>query len=209
MLVLIIILAILCLLFLLTLFNIYVNASFDNELTLTIRAAFLKFQILPAKPKKKSKGEKKSSKKEKTDEKPKKDSSSAMSFLREKGISGILEIIRRIADLAKSTLKELFSHFIIEKLDIDLTIAGDDAADTAVKYGKYCAALYPALKIILETVRCDEYNVRIEPDFSDDPRSAARAVLKGKIRIIFLLKLIITKAYSAVRLYLTAKSHKK
>lgn len=52
-------------------------------------------------------------------------------------------------------------------MSLSISVAGDDAADTAIKYGKYCAVVYPAVGTIVRVVKCKGYGVDINPNFSE------------------------------------------
>ena len=105
-----IILGILLLLFLLTLFNVWVLASYNEELKLFIKVAFVKIQLVPPKPKKEKKKKKpKKPKKKGTPDKKKPEKEKSFSikdYVKQKGVSGILNIIKRISDFAVGTLND-------------------------------------------------------------------------------------------------------
>lgn len=206
-----IILGILLLLFLITLLNVWVFASYNEELRLFIKIAFIKLQLVPPKPeKKKKKHKKKQNKKEPNKEKPEKEKSfSIKDYVKEKGISGILNIVKRVADLAVGALKDLLSKATVTKLSLRIRVAGENAADSAIKYGGVCAALYPALKVIAEVVTIEDYNIDVEPDFSDKPKNSAKGEVVAKIRIISILKVVFKRGLQALRLLLKAKPKHK
>lgn len=86
----------------------------------------------------KPKKEKKKKKKNDSEKKVKKEK-------KKKSFSEILELIGKLKEaLEKSAsgLKLLFSRFKIDKIRIEAVCAGEDAADTAMKYGILCSALY-------------------------------------------------------------------
>ena len=55
--------------------------------------------------------------------------------------------------------------FYIRKLWLRINVADGDAANTAVKYGKVCAGVYPSLGYILDTVHSKNCSIKINPDF--------------------------------------------
>ncbi len=207
-----IILGILLLLFLITLFNVYVHADYDNELSLFIKIAFVKISILPSKPKKEKpakKPEKKKEKKKKSGEKSKKkEPNKVFSYVKQKGISGIVNIVKRISSLAVGVLKDFFSHLVIDELYVDLRVAGDTAEDAAVKYGRICSVFFPALRLIIEIVKVKHYDVSVNPDFTENAEDTAKAKVVARIRILALLKIVFTRAFSALRLFIKAKPKK-
>ena len=102
--------------------------------------------------------EKKPKKKNKTLERIK-------SLWEERGLEGITELIKEIAKIAGGLLSCVFKHILFKKLDLFITVAFEDAADTATKYGYACAGIYPAMAIILRVFKYKDYNVIIVPDF--------------------------------------------
>ena len=212
-----IILGILLFLFLLTLFNIYVYVIYDNELFLTVKVAFIKIKILPPEEKKKKaekkpkkeKKKKKKKKKKKSDKKPEKEKPNKLSaYFKQKGVSGILNIVKRVSKLAVGVLKDLFKKITVEKLKVEIKIAGETAEDTAVHYGEVCSVFFPALRLITEIVKVKIYDVNVTPDFTDGAKSDAKADVTAKIRILSLLKIVFSRAIEILRLYLKARPKK-
>ncbi len=209
-----IILGILLFLFLITLFNVYIYADYDNELFLDLKIAFIKIKLIPSKPKK-EKPEKKKKKKKKPEsekskgKKEKEKGFSLKDYVKQKGVSGILNIVKRISTLAVDTLKDLFSKITVNELTVNLSIAAETAEETAVNYGRVCAVFFPALKLITDIVTVKHYNVNVNPDFTDGAKSSAMAKVIAKVRILSLLKIGITRAFTALRIYLKAKPKKK
>ncbi|NCC86962.1 MAG: DUF2953 domain-containing protein [Clostridia bacterium] len=81
------------------------------------------------------------------------------------GFGGTIEILQYIASKTKVMFTKVLKHIVIKELFVDLTVAGNDAADTAMNYGKTCAAVFPALGTICTNMKVREYNVDINPDF--------------------------------------------
>ncbi len=204
MLVLYIILSILLCLFLLTLFNVYIYAEYKDELSVWIKIAFFKLQLIPQKPKKKKKKHKKKKVKEKKKE-PEKQENVLKNFIKEKGLSGIINILKQIATLATETLKDLFKRVTIVSLKLNIQIAGEDAADTAIKYGYCCSVIFPAVSAILSVVKYKERNIQVVPDFSDDPETRIDGKLVARIRICSLLWFAVTKIGKILKLLINYK----
>ncbi|MCH5304430.1 MAG: DUF2953 domain-containing protein [Ruminococcus sp.] len=209
-----IILGVLLILFFLTLFNIYIYADYNEQLFLSLKIAFINIQLLPEKEKKKKKKtpekkQKPKTKKKEPEKKKKEKSFDLKQYVKQKGISGILNIVKRVAKLAVGTLRDLFSHITVTELMIDIKVAGKDAGDSAVKYGQVCTVLFPSLKLITDIVKVNDYNVNVNPDFSNEPKNSAKAKVTAKIRIISILKIVFSKAFAVLRLYLKAKPKKR
>lgn len=87
-------------------------------------------------------------------------------FWKKGRLEAIITAFKRIAELVSGLLKPIFQSLRIRTLNIDIAAASDNAADTAVNYGKLCAGIYPALAVILNVVKYDDYNINIRPDFN-------------------------------------------
>ena len=188
MIVLYVILGILLFLFLLTLLNIHITAIYHNELRLWVRIAFVKLK--------------------KPEEEPKKKSFDFKAFVKEKGVSGIINIVKEIAKLAGGTVSDVLFAFTVTRLKLDIKVAGSDAADSAIKYGRVCAALFPSLQLIMTVVKVKKYDVNVNPDFSDEPKNSADAEVFAKIRIISILRIGIKRGLQALKLFIKAKPKK-
>ena len=202
-----IVLGVLLVLFLPMLLNVVIYFTYDGESHLSLRIAFVKLRLVPPKPEKK----KKQTKKKKTQKKPKekkpgdtkeKKPSTVKKLYKEKGLTGILNIVQSLSQLAVGTFKDVFAALKVRRLTFNIRIAGKDAADTAVKYGYVCSAVFPAMSVILHNVRVRRYNVRVEPDFSDNPSTKIDVDAVVKIRIIRILKILIVRAVQALKIYI-------
>jgi ribosomal protein S25 len=145
---------------------ITLRASYKEEFWCAVYIGFVKLQLVPAKPKKEKKKKKAKKQTQKT-EQPKKATEKKPSLIKKYGIEWLLNLIKKVAELAVSALQDFFSHILVKKLSLSISVAGDDAADTAIKYGKYCAVIYPAVGTIVRVVKCKGYGVDINPNFSE------------------------------------------
>ncbi len=167
-------------------------AQYTDSLTLKLEVLFLTFTLVPTKnkPKKQKKKipKKKKEPSKKTDKKEKKPS-----YLKKlsgkKGLSGLLSMLTETVKLIGSTAKGIYSNIVIEKLDLNITIVGDDAADTALKYGKLCGVFYSGISVVCDNVKkVDDYNIDIKPDFDDEAKGKVFADTKFYIRVFYVLK---------------------
>ena len=117
----------------------------------------------PEKKKKKPSGEKKKEKKEK------KSASHVWQkradALKAKGASGIIDWLRDVARWALGSTKRLLRAITVRRFDMRMRVVGDDAADTALACGRWCAVIYPLLGTLMCAIRTRRERVRIEPDF--------------------------------------------
>lgn len=196
-----ILLGILLVLFLLLLMPVKLKATYNEDFRCVLKIGFVKFSLYPPKPKKKKK-----KKLKKADEEQKSEETKKESFIKEKGISWLFDLIKKIADLAVGALKDFFRHIIVKKLLLSISIAGSDAADTAVKYGYCCSAVYPAFGIIVGAVKCKKYGVDISPNFEEKAKSAVNMELEARIKILWLLALVIKHGIKGLKLLIDLKN---
>ena len=195
-----ILLGILLVIFLLLLTPVKLKASYNENFRCILKIGFVKFSLYPPKPKKKKKKPKKADEEQKSEETKKE------SLIKEKGISWLFDLIKKIADLAVGALKDFFRHIIVKKLLLSISIAGSDAADTAVKYGYCCSTVYPAFGIIAGAVNCKKYGVDISPDFEEKAKSAVNMELEARIKILWLLALVIKHGIKGLKLLIDLKN---
>lgn len=196
-----ILLGILLVIFLLLLMPVKLKASYNEDFRCSLKIGFIRIQLYPQKPKKK----KKKKKQKKADEEQKGEKKKE-SHVKQKGISWLFDLIKKIADLAVGALKDFFRHIIVKKLMLSVSIAGKDAADTAVKYGYCCSAVYPAFGIIVGAVKCKSYGVDISPNFEEKAKSAVNMELEAKIKILWLLALVLKHGYKGLKLLADLKN---
>ena len=215
-----IILAVIALIVILFSIKVSVTAVYDETFTLDIKWFFIKLRIYPEDEEKKAKKEakkaekeqkKKNSKKEKHKKEKTEESASPKSnifkdFYNNQGFAATVNLIRTAAAQLGGFLKGVYRAFVIENLTVLLKVsAGDDAAQTAVKYGKVCSAVYPAMGFICSNMKVKQYDVNVVPDFisaentatfkislSVRPIKLTNAVIVLAFRLIFkvLLKLL-------------------
>lgn len=195
-----IILGILLFFALLLLLPIKIYASYFESFKCILYVGFVKIQLYPRKPKKRKKKPEKSKEKE---EKRKEDKPDA---LKKNGLSWLVNLIKRTADLAAGVLKDFFARILIKKLQLSIRLAGSDAADTAIKYGKYCAVVYPAVSIITSTVKCPEYGVDIVPDFKDNAKTVIEFELAARVFVFNLVGLVLRHGMKALKMLADLKN---
>lgn len=190
-----IILGVLLLLFLICLIRVQVFLLYTDDVRLTLKALFYKKVLLPSekkpkkkpakteKPKEKKSGDKKEEPKEEKKKKP-----SYLSKLKEKkGVTGLISLFTELAKIAGSTLKGLFKHIVIKRMNVGIALNSGDAASTALNYGKLCSVFYPAVNVITAATVCKSYNVTLEPIFDDERETEVYADIHAYIRVGFVL----------------------
>lgn len=206
---LIIIFSILLFLFLVSLINVKVFAEYNNKPTVTLKILFIKINLIKEKKKKKRKKKtsaepKKQNKSKKDKQKPKKENK-ATSLLKKQGVSGLLDILKRLLSIAKGTLKNFFKYFIIHNFDVKISLGGDDPSEIATDYGSVCAVVYPVMGRLYNTLNMEDYTADVVCDFADNSKSNAYAYLYGSIRVIFILKIAVNALFKLIKTYLKMK----
>ena len=151
---------------------IRLRASFHGELLVRIRYLFIVKQLVPEKNKKKPKKAQKVQKKAKK-KAEKKEEPSFGQMLKEDGVSATLTYYKKLVSLAGTIVKKLLRVLVVDKLEVQLRIATDDPADTAVDYGKACAVVYPAQALLESIVKVKKRTVQLAPDFTREKGEAA------------------------------------
>ena len=152
--------------------KVAVTVHYEDDVAVSVKWLFLKFNILP-KPEKEEKTEKKDKKKE---EKPKEESevipepkkkkdNMFVNFYHNKGVEGVVQLLKDTANAVGGMFRRIGRAFIFEELIISLMVGAGDSAETAIKYGKTCSVAFPAMGLIVDTMRVKKYNIEINPDF--------------------------------------------
>lgn len=183
---------------------ITLRASYKEEFWCAVYIGFVKLQLVPAKPKKEKK--KKVKKQTPKTEQPKKATEKKPSLIKKYGIEWLLNLIKKVAELAVSALQDFFSHILIKKLSLSINVAGDDAADTAIKYGKYCAVVYPAVGTIVRVVKCKGYGVDINPNFSEKAETEINFDFVARVFVFRLVALAVNHGIKGLKLLAEVKN---
>ena len=164
---------------------ITLRLSFLNGFSVRLKYLFLSFQLLPQKEK--STGKKKHADRKKKQE----ESETTLEKLRrltgEDSAAGLFDFLRELAVLAAGSLKKLFRHLVIADFSLDVSVGGEDAAETALTYGKLCAVIYPAVSVLVSQAKTKHYGVSVFPDFSEGAQTKAHMEAKLRIKPVFLL----------------------
>lgn len=207
-----IILAVIALIVILFSIKVSVTAVYDETFTLDIKWLFIKLRIYPEDEEKRAKKEAKKAekdqkkknskqekpKKEKTEESASPKSNIFKDFYNNQGFTATVNLIRTAAAQLGGFLKGVYRAFVIENLTVLLKVsAGDDAAQTAVKYGKVCSAVYPAMGFICSNMKVKQYDVNVVPDFIS-AENTATFKLSLSVRPIKLTNAVIVLAFRLI-----------
>ncbi len=113
-----------------------------------------------------------------------------------------LELVSEIFEYLKillSKLKNLLSHTRFNNVIIDLTVATDNASDTALLYGKMCSVVYPVISLLDCSLKFKPKNISVRTDFTSDEISFAMSGTL-KVRLIHILGFVLSTAFSIIKL---------
>ncbi|MCQ2476236.1 MAG: DUF2953 domain-containing protein [Clostridia bacterium] len=151
--------------------KVRVTVHSEDGIDLNVRWLFLKFRILPKKEKGKKKKKKKPKKEDETVSEPKppkekkKGDNIFVCFYKNNGVEGVVDLLKRLAEVLKTGFGNVARSFTIEELYISLLVGAGDSAATADKYGKTCAAVFPAMGVITSKLKVKKYSIDVNPDF--------------------------------------------
>ncbi|MBS5481396.1 MAG: DUF2953 domain-containing protein [Clostridiales bacterium] len=170
-----IVLGILAFVLLLLLLPVHVSLRFREELEVRVRYAFVSLRVYP-RPEKPAKKEKKKAarahrraKKKETEEKL----PQLEKLFKEDGVSAVAAYLQMMAKLAADALRRALRVIVVDRLQVRLIVVGEDAADTAVRYGKICAAVYPAQAVLETVMKVRRRQIDVEPGFLQEKSSTA------------------------------------
>ena len=157
---------------------ISVSLDFSQELAYKIKLAF--FKVYPQKEKPKEKHGIPT-----TEEKPK--DKGFFEKIKEK--KGFVGAIKEVFFFFKGCLPpfKLFLKFVkFQRVKVDITVASEDAAKTAIDYGIVCSAVYPVLSFLDGIANVDYKKIDVRTDF-ESKKSSFNFSLTIKTRVIFIL----------------------
>ncbi len=78
---------------------------------------------------------------------------------------GTLEMLVGFGKILGGELARIYKGIAAPKFTLRAEIVGDDAADTAIKYGCVCSAAFPMLSVLLGSLRWYNKDIEIIPNF--------------------------------------------
>lgn len=146
------------------------RVTYDGELRAQVNILGVPYYTFPEKKQsafaeKRATKNRPQSKKEKTLRKARAQWREVVALFREDGLEATLHYLLETVKLLGQTLGKLLRVVTIKELKLELVIATEDPADTAVRYGQVCSVVYPALAALQKGMRVRRQQVRIEPNF--------------------------------------------
>lgn len=150
------------------------------------------------------------SEKKKAARKKKEDSSKEEKPPKEKQKKTLQEWLRLIKLFAQSggrLARRFWKGFRIDHFTLQMAVAGGDAAQTAITYGKINAAVYSAYSVAEQVVTLRKTNIRIVPDFLSEQ---SRTEISGELffRVCTLLAALFSGGIFLLKGFLAEKKQK-
>lgn len=182
--------------------KVVVTVHYEDDVELSVGWLFLKFKILPSEKKEKKPEKKKKPKEEKPKEeneiikepKKKKQDNMFVRFYRNKGVEGVIQLLKDAAKSVGGMFKRIGRAFLLEELFVSLTVGKGDSAETAIKYGETCSAVFPAMGLIVSTMHVKKYSIEVNPDFIYGSNNA-KLHTRISVRPIKLINAVIIVAF--------------
>ena len=180
-----------------------VTVHYEDDVELLVKWLFLNIKVLPKKEDKKKEKKKKEPKQEDKpkeeseivkEPKKKKQDNMFVRFYKNRGVSGVVQLLKDTANAVGGMFKRIGKAFLFEELFVSLTVGAGDSAETAIKYGKTCSAAFPAMGLIVSTMRVKKYSIEINPDFINGS-NGAKLHTKISVRPIKLINAVIIVAF--------------
>ena len=172
-------LSVLGLVLLIALAPITLRAAFDGELLVRLRIYGIPYTIAPRKKRTRAKAAgrksgKISKKAIKADKKRRKnDPLSISQMLKEDGVGAVLAYLKGMVSLMNTLVRRILNAITVDRFHLSLTVAGGDAAETALLHAAACSIVFPALSSMQYVLKIRRREVRIQPDFVNGENQAS------------------------------------
>ncbi|MBR4910619.1 MAG: DUF2953 domain-containing protein [Clostridia bacterium] len=196
MVVLIVLAAVFLLILVLLLMPVSADIEYRDDFLVTVR--YCGIRVYRSEQKVKEAHKKPEGKDKKPDKKAKKQSYISEVFKKKGKIEGI-KFCFALFRLAFSKTVYVLKKIKFKRFELDISVASDDAAKTAVTYGALCGAIYPALDLLKINTSFDIKKVNVYTDF-DKLSPEIKVSLNLKLRLIFAVIVLISTLVSYLRL---------
>lgn len=173
---------------------VVLHLDYTDSIVCSVSWLFVKIKLYPRdkkpkqeEPEKQEEKKEEEKKEEPKEEKPKeKKENFLVTFYHNQGVGGVIELINNCVSALKKMTKGFIRSLVIKKFCLDIKVTESDAAQTAITYGKICAALYPSLGFICSNMKVRDYKVNILADYCGEKTNCNFSVKVGVIPIILM-----------------------
>ena len=120
-------------------------------------------------------------------------------FTKKQGLDGMIELLKDITALILKLVDTIRQH-IVMKTRLDLVVVGEDAADTALKFGYACSAIYPLLSLIDRHTKLKKHEEYIDAGFKAE-KTQVRFLLKAHIMPVFVIVGVVAALIDGIRIF--------
>lgn len=168
--------------------NIPIVLQFKADDKTDFSIKFLFFKIYPLKPKNiKNKGKKKSKKPNYLEK-----------LIEKKGFKSAVDEIISYLKIIFNALKGVHKKIKIDSFDCRITVATNDAAETAIAYGAVCAAVYSLMGFLSSVINFNYKDIIINSNFDND-KYDLYLFFKLKIKIFHIITIIIKMLFDLIK----------
>lgn len=185
-----IVLFIILLLLIILLLPVTADLSYKGELSYRFKYAgitlFDSEKMVDIKNVKRKKKNKKQDKEKSSEEQDKPKENFFKKIYNQKGFFGTVRYCANLLGIILKKLLWVVKHFKFRRFNLDVTLASEDAANTALEYGGVCCAVYPVLSLLESTADFKMKQVNISADF-DKTEPEFQISLSVTTRLIYWL----------------------
>lgn len=84
---------------------------------------------------------------------------------KQKGLQGTISYFCNVLTILLKKMRRVIKHFKFRRFKLDISVATSDAANTAIQYGKICAAVYPVISLLQSITDFKSKEINISADF--------------------------------------------
>lgn len=121
--------------------------------------------------------------------------------LKSRGWMCSIKYIHSVILLMGKTVKIFLRKIKIKYLGLKMCVCGEDAFETAIKYGQASGVIYPSMNCLKESLNIKEFNLSVEPDFkSFQSKIFFKIRFKANIFNLLVVTIGFIKSYSYLEL---------
>ena len=117
----------------------------------------------------------------------------------QRGIIGTIKYFTNVLVIILKKFLWVIKHFKFKKFNLDITIASENAANTAIEYGSICACVYPVLSLLESATNFKVKKINIGADF-DKTVSSFEICFSVKTQLFYWLIAAILALFEFLKL---------
>ena len=180
--------AVFLLLIVLLFLPVKVIVRFDKEVSVKVKLAFLPVYQIDSSKHSKS-GQPPEKPETKTEEK--KENIFGQVFQKE-GFKDGIKLLFDFAGKLLKKMKKLLRHIVFDQLIFNLSVASEDAAQTAILYGEVCSAAYPFFSLLDHFSNVKYKEINISSDFTSKKTDFSfSAMIRTRLWFLLLFAVVV------------------